>query len=639
MKAILALLLALVISNLPGFFHADAQAAEDSAIFNRARFFPAAGHEQDMMGGKLLGSNASPKEGFELLGQIKGVPAAGQWTELTFTNTRIYRWIEYQAPPGSYGRVAKLEFYSGEHKLDGESFGSFPVNGGRKTQDGKPPSANIMYQGDKPDGQCIGLDLGDAATSPKPELDPASGEFKSPVTVTLTAKTPGAVIRYTTDGTRPTSATGKVYSGPITIDKTTTICAAAFENGKPPTRTVDGTYIIGNAIHCGGFHVGNSLTDVTSSCARQACTAGFTSDTRYFLMGSALTKAIWNTALEMVQLGVFPAEKIHWINQYANQYAEQYGKTALPDQPAGAEATRDIWKKLWPSVTQIDDFTLQPRDFNIAEEADYDNRFLNMVLQEAPNAQPWLYIEWVERERHRPTDLGKEPTSEMKTVWPAMTWEESMAAMVLYGEDLERKVNETYKGTKPIRILPTALAMGWIHHMIANGEVPGVARDEFYPELFNDPVHTNAEGSFLVDCTWYAAFHGESPEGKFLPILTKLTHDQAQIMQRLAWDVVKNYPDCGYYKTGTMPTGQPAIHAASRVKDVTPVTLMSSTPGAWFRYTLDGTPPSRANGYIYCGVISMCPGMTLKAIAYKSGMADSAVVTYPGDPTKTSPHL
>ena len=57
-----------------------------------------------------------------------------------------------------------------------------------------------------------------------------------------------------------------------------------------------------------------------------------------------------------------------------------------------------------------------------------------------------------------------------------------------------------------------------------------------------------------------------------------------------------------------------------------PVTLSSSTPGAWFRYTLDGTPPTRTNGYIYCGVISFRPGMILKAIAYKSGMADSAVV-------------
>ena len=55
------------------------------------------------------------------------------------------------------------------------------------------------------------------------------------------------------------------------------------------------------------------------------------------------------------------------------------------------------------------------------------------------------------------------------------------------------------------------------------------------------------------------------------------------------------------------------------------MTLVSATPGAWFRYTLDGTDPTRTRGYVYCGVVSLRPGMTLKAIAYKSGMADSLV--------------
>jgi len=63
------------------------------------------------------------------------------------------------------------------------------------------------------------------------------------------------------------------------------------------------------------------------------------------------------------------------------------------------------------------------------------------------------------------------------------------------------------------------------------------------------------------------------------------------------------------------------------IKDTAPVSLTSATPGAWFRYTLDGTPPTRTNGYVYCGVISVRPGMTVKAIAYKSGMADSPIAT------------
>jgi hypothetical protein len=92
--------------------------------------------------------------------------------------------------------------------------------------------------------------------------------------------------------------------------------------------------------------------------------------------------------------------------------------------------------------------------------------------------------------------------------------------------------------------------------------------------------------------------------------------------------VVRNYPDCGLYEEGTTPVGAPEFTPGVTSGDVVPVTLSSATPGAWFRYTLDGTTPARERGYVYCGVISARPGMTLKAVAYRSGMADSPVAQW-----------
>jgi hypothetical protein len=90
--------------------------------------------------------------------------------------------------------------------------------------------------------------------------------------------------------------------------------------------------------------------------------------------------------------------------------------------------------------------------------------------------------------------------------------------------------------------------------------------------------------------------------------------------------VIKNYPDCGRYEEGKTPAGKAQFSPPPRsIGDVTRVTLFSSTAGAWFRYTLDGTTPTRTRGYLYCGVVSVRPGMTLKAVAFKSGMADNAV--------------
>jgi len=222
----------------------------------------------------------------------------------------------------------------------------------------------------------------------------------------------------------------------------------------------------------------------------------------------------------------------------------------------------------------------------------------------------------------------------MKNPVPALTWEESMGAMLLYVEDLQRKIAETDKGPKPVRVLPTNLAMGWIRNRIEHGEFPGAQRGDFYPLLFRDSVHPNPNGAYLVDLTWYAAFYHESPEGKVLPVGTTLTPEQATAIQRLAWDVIENYPDCGIYKEGDQPSGRPQFSPTARaIKEVTPVTLSSGTPGAWFRYTLDGTKPTRTTGYVYCGVISVRPGMTLKAVAFKNGMGDSVVAdaTYPVD--------
>ena len=90
--------------------------------------------------------------------------------------------------------------------------------------------------------------------------------------------------------------------------------------------------------------------------------------------------------------------------------------------------------------------------------------------------------------------------------------------------------------------------------------MPGIkpGEDNFYAMLFADQVHVNLAGCYLVDLTWYAALLKESPEGKMLPINTELTSAQAKAMQKLAWDVVRNYPDCGLYEDGATPCGKAA---------------------------------------------------------------------------------
>jgi outer membrane protein OmpA-like peptidoglycan-associated protein len=76
-----------------------------------------------------------------------------------------------------------------------------------------------------------------------PTFDPAAGPFTGSKQVTVTCSTPGAVARYTTDGTSPTEAS-PVYSGPIAVDKTTTINAICLAPGAPASQVASATYTV-----------------------------------------------------------------------------------------------------------------------------------------------------------------------------------------------------------------------------------------------------------------------------------------------------------------------------------------------------------------------------------------------------------
>jgi MSHA biogenesis protein MshQ len=57
------------------------------------------------------------------------------------------------------------------------------------------------------------------------------------------------------------------------------------------------------------------------------------------------------------------------------------------------------------------------------------------------------------------------------------------------------------------------------------------------------------------------------------------------------------------------------------------VTISTTTSGASIRYTTDGSTPSETAGTLYSGPVAVSSSLTLKAIAYESGYADSSVAS------------
>lgn len=83
----------------------------------------------------------------------------------------------------------------------------------------------------------------DQQTVATPTFSPAGGTYTSTQNVSIATTTANATIRYTTNGSEPTSSS-TAYSSPINVSSTTTIKAKAFKDGWTPSSTASATYTI-----------------------------------------------------------------------------------------------------------------------------------------------------------------------------------------------------------------------------------------------------------------------------------------------------------------------------------------------------------------------------------------------------------
>ncbi|PTY02065.1 hypothetical protein DB346_10090 [Verrucomicrobia bacterium LW23] len=98
-----------------------------------------------------------------------------------------------------------------------------------------------------------------------PAISPASGDYPSDVTATITCPTPGALIRYTLDGSDPTTASTQ-YTAPLAISQSRVLKARSFLANTPPSQVVSATYYINDPTHEQLY--GNINTDTRTGTGR-----------------------------------------------------------------------------------------------------------------------------------------------------------------------------------------------------------------------------------------------------------------------------------------------------------------------------------------------------------------------------------
>jgi hypothetical protein len=116
-----------------------------------------------------------------------------------------------------------------------------------------------------------------------PAFSPVGGTYTSVQNVVISCSTEGSTIRYTTDGSEPSSAS-TVYSSALSIDVTTTVKAKAFKDGMTNSDTATATYSVNLPVKISSptfFPVAGTYTsvqNVTISCSTEGAIIRYTTD-------------------------------------------------------------------------------------------------------------------------------------------------------------------------------------------------------------------------------------------------------------------------------------------------------------------------------------------------------------------------
>jgi 6-phosphogluconolactonase len=81
-----------------------------------------------------------------------------------------------------------------------------------------------------------------------PVFSPGPGSYFAAQDVAITTATPGAMIRYTTDGSTPTATGGTVYPGPVHVSETLVLKAVAYQAGWTTSYVTTVQYVIGPVV-------------------------------------------------------------------------------------------------------------------------------------------------------------------------------------------------------------------------------------------------------------------------------------------------------------------------------------------------------------------------------------------------------
>ena len=138
----------------------SASAAKDLLVCNHVRILPRAGFPQLVKGAIIQGSNSGQMDGFVALATITEDAKEGEWLDVKFANSKVYRFLRYYDPPDSWCNIAEIEFYHNDTKLDGAPYGTWGTRDGKSTYDKAfDHDPKTFFDAAGPSDQYVGIEL------------------------------------------------------------------------------------------------------------------------------------------------------------------------------------------------------------------------------------------------------------------------------------------------------------------------------------------------------------------------------------------------------------------------------------------------------------------------------------------------
>jgi subtilisin family serine protease len=512
-----------------------------------------------------------------------------------------------------------------------------------------------------------------SSTVVTPTFNPPAGTYTGTQNVSISTTTSGASIRYTTDGSTPTSSLGTVYAGSVSVSSSLTLKAIAYKAGMTDSLVASAAYTINTGAPgwynlswtnrkavtidhtkvSGGSSLANfavlfSTTDANLKSVANGGSVGKADGTDIlFTAGDGSTKLDH----ELERYNASTGEVIAWVripslaNTVDTGLYIYYGNAAAANQqnPTGVwdSSYKGVWHLSNGTVLNAGDSTANANNGSIAgagaRSGEIDgagsfsgsSQYININNFAITDPYNFTVEAWI-----NPTDFANYDGIVGKTnsYLPApfdLYLNQGDGKPVFYVGD-----GGSHYGNLTGTAAPSTGA--WSHIVVvASGSPASVTLTQYLNGAANGATTlTNFTAADTNNSIKIA-----SRNDVFTMFKGGIDEVRVSSAPRTAGWVTTEYKNQNSPSTffaigvqessgGVQTVATPAFNPPAGTYTSTQlVTISTTTSGASIRYTTDGSTPTSSVGTLYAGAVSVSSSLTLKAIAYKAGMTDSLVAS------------